>query len=1405
MIIFKQNLFFLNTFIWVYFTVFISHAQSTSIDIEKVNVGKGRMDQIVYDIIQDQQGFIWLGMPSGLVRYDGYEFHHFLMQPDDRSFLRANRVNQLLELPSGKILYLIGNETNSWIRIFNPLFNQHQTIKRLEGKPFLTYSNPHLNKIMLADNSGRVWLRSDHGLYEINEKKDSFHLAHHGNPAMALSSDTIHALLLDEQQRLWIGTDRGLNVYDTKNKRIDHFPPILESSVISLCQMHSGKILAGTRSSGLFIIEPTTGEVKKLVSEPETEFGKRQPAITKVVTVPSGAIFLLIHDQKKRQIFLKKISSEDNLAQVFDPPWIPREQLRDRYYGNLNFFPAKSGAIYLSYGQSFGVYHSRQDRLLFSSANNSGPIGWISLGCFLEDNNGVIWLGGEGGLFKHAPSRHKFALFNYQASEPLNFYEDKSRPLFEDNLGFIWEGTKNGLYKLRLDKEKATVKEYFPGLILSILQDQQQQIWVGTKDGLKKYRPELGDLQTIPFFSKKGTPAQFFMITHLASRKDGLIWAGTFGQGLLLFDPVQESFLSHKSYSNDPKVRVIYTLYPDREGELWIGNRNDITRFLPKEQAFESIKKSSWVFQFHEDAQGRLWAASPEYGLQRIEKEENEIFDQTTSGELPSTECYGLLEDDHGGLWLSTDVGLVHYRPEAGDYRLYNESDGIPPAGLSLSNPFKRKNGEMMFPLASERGFLLFHPDSLSVDSTLPQVVFTDFKLLSGKKKEEYQKAINYIDKIVLHHDQNDFRVSFSALHYASPADNRYAYRFEGWQDEWIDLGHSRSVHFSNLHPGTYKLQVKASNYDDVWTPTPKMLIIQVLPPWWGTSLAFVLYTVLFLLLVYGIYRYQIRRRLAEAESERLKEMDLAKTRLYNNITHEFRTPLTIILGITAQLKQWLEGKYVSELSMISRNGKVLLRLVNQMLELGKAESGTLKTHFIQGDIIVFLRYLTLSFHTQAQAKDIDLQFISEIDHLIMDYEPEKTQGIISNLISNALKFTPVGGKVSVKAEKVAPFQKKPSGEGGKNTSHSKWASTDRLIIQVTDSGVGIKEEELPFVFDRFFRGEHIQKQNIEGAGIGLSLVRELVNLLRGEITVESKFGEGTCFSIWLPIRHTAPLDESPAFVSEAATGKASLSPLKIEATRDRAKNNSKPLLLVVEDHDDLVQYLSSLLSGHYRMKIAKNGRAGWEKALEHTPDIIISDIMMPEMDGLELLSHLKENKRTDHIPVVLLTAKADIASRLQGLKLGADAYLAKPFHKEELFVTLRKLVELRKKLQKRYQQQAPLTPTTDQTFQTQDLFIQELHQVLDAILSNEHLDIEELSRRLAMSRSQLYRKIKALTGQPVNKYIQLFRLHKAKQLLLASRLKVTEVAFEVGFKDVSHFSKVFRSQFGRSPSEVRQ
>ncbi len=917
---------------------------------------------------------------------------------------------------------------------------------------------------------------------------------------------------------------------------------------------------------------------------------------------------------------------------------------------------------------------------------------------------------------------------------------------------------------------------------------------------------------------------------RLSQSRDGSLWVNTRFGGFYKIDP------NTGQYSDCLAGKQSHSMagyFMDSRDNFWLSD-NGFSFFNPRTDSLLHFPylpgerlTSHHPRGYEEDGEGNIWLSDIRVGglmkvdPRHLEKGIVQRFDAQTGSK--NNLMRSLKKDPRGRIWAVTEGGLQVFDPKTSDFRLFGEAAGfqlrdegnplisnLTPSYLTLLS-----SGEML--VGYKDGFAIFHPDSLTENRELPKPYL--LSMSANERKLTQGISFGAASPMKLAHRQNVLEFEFSSIAFYEPKKIRYRYRLLGFDKNWVET-ERRFLRYTHLPPGEYSFQLLALNSDGYHAKQPLEWQFRILPPWWATWWAYLAYLSLAVTAAYAFYFYKKRRwqiqsqlEMEHREAERLKELDSVKTKLYTNITHEFRTPLTVILGMVKQIKDNPKDWYSEGLQMIERNGRSLLRLVNQMLDLSKLEAGAMPVHLVQGDVVAFLKYLLESFHSLAAEKGITLQFHSGREALVMDYDPDKVQKIVSNLLSNAVKFTPEGGQV------VARLSRAGSGTPGSG-------EPGYLCLSVSDTGPGIPPDKLSFVFDRFYQADGEATRKAEGAGIGLALTKELVKLLGGEISVKSEIGQGTEFVVRLPVKQSPPplTPKGEPYLPHPAENFEKISsvlpdlgpPLGVRGPSHEGNNptiqqSSNPTiqqsnnLLIVEDNPDVVRYLQSILLESYRIEVAPDGRSGIEKAIETVPDIIISDVMMPEADGYELCETLKKDERTSHIPIILLTAKADAASRLEGLECGADAYLAKPFDKEELLVRLRKMVELRKTLQQRYANGMKKVLPLDRRFRAEDEFMKKLLEILEDRYADETFDVPELCQALCMSRAQCYRKITALTGKPAAHLLRTFRLQKAKALLATSALNISQVALEVGFKDLAHFSRSFHQEFGVSPSEIRK
>ncbi len=653
-------------------------------------------------------------------------------------------------------------------------------------------------------------------------------------------------------------------------------------------------------------------------------------------------------------------------------------------------------------------------------------------------------------------------------------------------------------------------------------------------------------------------------------------------------------------------------------------------------------------------------------------------------------------------------------------------------------------------------GFFVFHTDSLTVNPKPPNFALKQIKI-NGQTQFDNFLGADGLEFNNLKYDNNNIDISLKEVNSQNSYTTQYAYRLLGSSEEWQFTKTLGDLNFSALDSNDYQLQVKSTNDGEFWSTPTTLATFSILPPWWQTYYAYAAYILLIALIIYSLYTTQLNKRLAVSETEKLKEIDEFKNKFYQNITHEFRTPLTVIMGLSEQIQD-------KKSSIIKRNADQLLNLVNELLEIGQIESDVTKLNIQTHDIVSYSNYFIESLQSLADHKNINLNFSSNHEEILVDYDDQKYQMILNNLFSNALKFTPQNGQIEMTINQI----------------------NEGVVIEITDSGPGISKDQLDQIFERYNSSR--SSSNINGVGIGLALTKELVKLMNGSIKAENNLDQGARFIIEFPASKSSDI----SLVEEIING----------TDIELISNSDKNLILVVEDNTDVRNYVHSTLSDHYHIISAENGEKGVELALEYIPDIILSDVMMPGISGYEVCEQLKNDDKTNHIPIVLLTAKADLNSKIEGITQGADAYLSKPFNKNELLAQLQNLIQNREKLKAKYATEIS-TPKNKRPKLT-DEFLGKIQALILAKIDDESYGINEICQDLGTSRTQLHRKIKALTGFSTSIFLREIRLAEGYRLLIETDLNISEVAYAVGYSDPNYFSKLFSKKYDKSPSALR-
>lgn len=1325
--------------------------KTTPINFVHIGLNDGLSQSTVVDITQDRLGNMWFATHNGLNKFDGYEFTVYQHNDQDSCSIGNDIIRSCITDRKGRIWA----GTNEGLSLYNAEMECFENYYFIENGEKLT-----INSIVETGDKLLLCCRKNKLLsFDTESRQFSEEL-----PVPALSS-IVPTVLYQQDERIYIGTQQGLFIYSTQTNKVESMTPevLKNKEIYSILMPSPTKLWIGTEGNGLLCINPQTQKIKSYTHQPEDKH-----------SISSNYIRSLCLDQ------------QNNL-------WI----------GTLS---------------SLNIYNEEKDNfdIYTSDPLENGSLSQTSVRDIFMDAQGGMWLGTYfGGLNYYHPFKDRFTNLQFTAKgNSLNC--NIIGCIREDLQNNLWIGTNSGgvnFYNTRTHTFKHyTIKEGLGSNDVKVIyvDEKNDLVYIGMHTGgLSILNRKTGHIETISSDKIKN-------IYTLEPTENGEFWVSGFTQ-LLRFNPKDKTYTRINTQTDGSPFlhNQITNILRDSKRRLWMISEKGLEVYTEKDGQLlycpilpkESPLAHKTINCVHESKKnGTFWIGTRD-GFYRFDEKIQELKQYTTSQGLPNNMVHGIMEDSYSNLWLSTDKGLSRFQPQTEKFRNYTGNDGIQ-SNQFTNNAYCHTHEGLMY-FGGINGITAFLPEQLPDNPYTPSAVISRLKLFNktvrpGDDSGLLKKSISETKSITLSAAQSMFSLEFAVSNYISGNHNTFAYMLEGYDREWYYTNSSRIVSYSNLPHGTYRFLVKAANSDGKWNGQPTELKIAILPVWYKTWWAILLFTVLFIAAIVFIFYYfwmkksmkaQIQMELAD--KERQKAMNEMKLQFFINISHELRTPLTLILAPLQEVLDKVNDRWVrKQLEYVQKNTNRLLNLVNQLMDYRRAELGVFHLKVRPNLIHQVIKKSFLLYEQTAHHKNISYNFYSELEDREVMCDPNYLELIINNLISNAFKYTDEGQAISVILKE----------EGNK------------LMLQVKDTGIGIPLCKQSKIFERFYKVDH---EHI-GTGIGLSLVQRLVELHHGEVKLESTEGAGTTFTINLPTNKDAykveemateadKENEQPIHSSNSAemlimdTDTRETKMTEEEMAEESAKEaggKKRESILIVEDNNDIRQYLSNELRQSYLTLEAGNGEEALNILKEQDIDLILTDVMMPVMDGLKLCKHIKQNLYTCHIPIIILSAKADLKEQLEGLQMGADDYIPKPFSMSLISAKIKNLFRTRHRILEHYSKSMEIEPEKVALNPMDEELLKKAMEIVEKHIDNVEFSTDEFARELCMSRSNLHLKMKALTGESTNEFIRKIRFNKACKLLREGRYTVSEISTMVGYNTPSYFATSFKKYFGCLPSE---
>lgn len=1313
--------------------------------IKTYTVNNGLPSKATTCAIKDKNGFLWVGTENGLCRFDGYNFKTFINTPGDSTSLTNNYVNAVVEDKRGRIW--VG--TLDGLNLLDPLTEKFKRFTHTDQIP----SSLSNNKIwaIFADNENNIWIGTDDGFDHFIEKSGTFEVFQ-PNPLNinAIKGKSVNSILADKDNNLWLGNwSGGLNKFNKRTKRFINFSQPQKANeknpndVWNICMDDDGNIWVGTYWKGLFKFDV---KASKFISYPSP--ANQNQGIFRILNLGRHLMILGGNDG------FYWFNSAGNSWQKID---------NLTSFQQAGLFHDNSGIIWLCSAEGLTKLDKQQYKFAFYPFLNERR---IVKSILVKGHN--VWIGTNNGLT--AMDMNTRAVKNFlHSSDPQSIGSNAVNKLYLDGDKKMWDLTEFGFDEYNDKTVKFTHHAHHSSLgslfnedvFRDILEVNPGDYWLATDAGLKIYHSS--DNTFTHYYNQKGVPYTLSSnhLYCLLKDKDGHVWIGTEGGGLNRFDQDSKRFYNY--LANDKKNgsisnNDIHQIFLDSHNNIWICTQDGLNKYIKGTDSFQRFSKNDGFA--------------------------SNVFKQ-------------MVEDVKGDLWIVTETGVSCFNPRTLKVDNFDEGDGV------FANSVICKVNEHQLLLGGNKGLVSFDPLALNFNKVAPPVYFSDFQIFNKSiapgNKSPLKETIQNAKEITLTYDQSVFSIDFVALNYTHTEKNSYAYKLENFDKKWNYVGEQRKATYTNLSPGRYVFRVKASNNDGVWNDRGKALVIIITPPWYLTWWAYLVYASLFSAAIYGYIYYNNSRaklkyevQLAHIETEKEKELHEKKLSFFTNISHEFRTPLTLIINPLREIL-YKGGNDIDQqnLNTINRNAKRLLSLVDQLLLFRKADSDADKLKLARFNFGDLSKEVFLCFTHQAQSKMLKFEYSCIEGNLELIADREKIEIVLFNLLSNAIKFTEPGGEVVMRVN----------------------SSKDDVFVEVSDTGCGITQATGDKLYHKYYQEYQHNTLTKGGLGIGLFLVKNYIEQHNGQVSYESEPGKGTVFHLELPKGDAHPasitmLPDQPkrSVFFDELIGEDAVKEQLIQQSGEKALSSEitsdTKSMLIIEDNKEISEYIKQVFVADYLVYEADNGESGLKMIVELMPDIIISDVMMPGISGIELCTRVKGNPELNHIPVILLTAITSPEIKLKGVEGGADDYISKPFEKEMLIARVKGLLKTRNNLQRYFFNEITLKPNNLKISQEYKDFLQKCLEIVERHLTDPDFNIKTLTNEIGMSHSNVYRKIKSISGQSVNSFIRFIRLRKAAEIFLSTDSTVAETVYKVGFQDPKHFREQFAKLFGLNPSD---